>query len=374
MITLNVIFTPRTPARLIPFATSLLQGSGIAVRMVDNGCRAEESELLREAAGRGDRVSYYSLAAESPVEHGLALNHLFERFPEEYFGMVDSDVIASGDFMKDVHPALRAGTTVFSGSPVWATDRDTVIARANTWIGARHRQFEDGTSAGNSYFAIYPRAALESVWNDAPRGFGVVDSYELSRERRAAFAARGWRFVLFDTTRVLNLLLLEAGHDLTHRILPDLHHVGGFSAQHFARRRTRLAALTGGALAILRSNEGSRLQRLIDASRHHLFIARSRRAPEHRAMNVRRAQVIAHVRESVDAIRDGRDVPPAPDFGSGAVGRQVAALTAALAVQCGPDRAALRASAGTGASTGTGTRAGTGTGETGRAAGDTQAR
>ncbi|NNE08123.1 MAG: hypothetical protein HKN20_06130 [Gemmatimonadetes bacterium] len=346
MITLNVIFTPRTPARLIPFATSLLKGSGVTIRLVDNGCGADESPLLREAAERSDRISYYSLAAESPVEHGLALNHLFERFREEHFAMADSDVIASGDFMADLHPLLRAGTSVFSGSPVWATENDVVISKESTWIGARHREFEDGTSAGNSYFAIYPRAALESVWDAAPRGFGVVDSYELPRERRDAFAGRGWRFVLFDTTRVLNLLLLLAGHDLAHRVLPDLHHVGGFSAQHFARKRHRAAALAGGALAIMRSNEGSRVQRLIDASRHHLFIARSRRDPAHRQMNVRRARVIEHVRDAADAIRSNRDIPPVPDFASRAVDEQVAALTAALAVHCRPDRSRSPVTAG----------------------------
>ena len=338
MITLNVIFTPHTPARLIPFATSLLQGSGVAVRVVDNGCGPEDSRLLRGAADTSDRISYYSLGADAPIEHGLALNHLFTEFREEYFGMVDSDVIADGDFMTALHPTLRAGTAVFSGSPVWATSHDMIVSKESTWIGARHRQFEDGTSAGNSYFAIYPRADLESVWDAAPRGFGVVDSYELARSKRSEFAARGWRYVLYDTTRVLNLQLLLEGHELAHHLLPNLHHVGGFSASHFAPSRRSLAAIAGSALHIMRPNEGSRIRRLLDGSRHHLFIARSRRDPRHIQMNVRRREVIAHVRDAADAIRHGRQLPAAPDFGSQTVRGQVAGLVAALTQQCQPEQ------------------------------------
>lgn len=345
MITLNVIFTPHTPARLIPFATSLLRGSGIAVRLIDNGCGPEDTRLLREASHAHDRISYYSLDSDSPVEHGLALNHLFTQFREEYFGMVDSDVVANGDFMAALHPLLETGTAVFSGSPVWATSGDMIITKESTWIGARHRQFADGTSAGNSYFAIYPRAMLESAWDSAPRGFGVVDSYELPRAKQAEFADNGWRFVFYDTTRVLNLQLLLEGQELAHATVTSLHHVGGFSAQHFAPSRRSLASLAGSALHIMRPNEGSRLQRLIDGSRHHLFIAKSRRDSRHIQMNVRRRAVIAHVQDAVDAIRHGREAPPVPDFDSPEVNNQVTALVSAVAHQCLPDRSddALRA-------------------------------
>lgn len=277
-----------------------------------------------------DRIAYYSLGATRPIEHGLALNHLFERFTEPYFGMVDSDIIASGDFMAGIPSLFPGKAAVFSGSPVWAADEDMVIANDCTWIGARHRKLADDTRVGNSYFAIYDRAVLDPVWRATPRGFATHDRYQLSRSRQKAFATRGWRYVMFDTARVVNLQLLLDGHELEHLVLPTLHHVGGFSAENFARRKDDLAAMGGAMLRILRSADGWRMQRLIDGARHRLFLIRSRRDPRHIRMNVHRRLIISHVREVVDAIRSGETPPELPETGLRDVDSRVAALVGAI--------------------------------------------
>ncbi len=330
MITLNVIYTPGTPGRLLPFTLSLLQGSGVRIRIVENGCPPEESRLLRAAAEVDDRITYYSLGVPGPVEHGLALNHLFERFTEPCFGMVDSDMIASGDYMSGIPSLFPGKAAVFSGSPVWAADNDMVVRKSCTWIGARHRILTDGTSVGNSYFAIYDRALLEPAWRAAPRGFGTHDRYQLSRSVQKAFAERGWRYVMFDTARVLNLQLILDGHALEHLILPTLHHVGGFSAENFARRKDDLAALAGATFRILRSDDGRRVQRFVDGARHRLFLTRSRRDPRHVRMNAHRRLVISHIREVVDAIRSGETPPETPITGLPDVDSHVAALVGAI--------------------------------------------
>ena len=107
-ITFNVVFTPGTVRRLLPFTLSLLQGTGVHLRLVANACGSGEVDLLRDAASADERISHFSLPARDPVAHGAALNHLFEAFPDEpHFAFADSDVIANGDFMPALWPLDR---------------------------------------------------------------------------------------------------------------------------------------------------------------------------------------------------------------------------------------------------------------------------
>ena len=160
MTTFNIIFTPGTVARLVPFALSFLQSPEARVRLVANGCSAEEAKLMRAVAGREERLSHHVLPFDRTADHGAALNELFERFPEPQFAFADSDVIASGDFMASLGPFEPGQAGVFAAPKVWMTDAERL------GDGCRApRQPEqvlpDGSYVGNSYFAIYDR--------DAPR-------------------------------------------------------------------------------------------------------------------------------------------------------------------------------------------------------------
>lgn len=343
MITFNVIFMPGTPSRLLPFALSLLQGTGVRLRLVGNGCGARDVDLLRAAARTSERLSHHLLPGSAPLEHGLALNELFARFPEPHFAIVDSDVIASGDFMADLWPLAPGQAAVFSASPVWATDADTVVPRDCTFLAGRQRVLHDGTPVGNTYLAIYERAALEPLWRTAPHGFGVHQRSMLPRSVQASLAARGWRHRFFDTGRVLTLQLMLAGFAPRNRSVVTLHHVGGFGATTPPRPVSAVRAVLRGALGILRSNGGPRLQRLADGAAHRLYLMRSRRDPRHLRMNARRRFVSAHVRSVIDAIRAGEPVPPTPPTDSAEVDQRVAALVSALRTHYARGLAALGA-------------------------------
>src|SRR5437764_3121301 len=95
---------PGSVSRLLPLALSLLQAPEVRIRLVANGCHADEVEFLRAATEIDERLSLYVLPQQNPVEHGRALNHLFQRFDEPRFAFIDSDVVASGDFMAGLLP------------------------------------------------------------------------------------------------------------------------------------------------------------------------------------------------------------------------------------------------------------------------------
>jgi hypothetical protein len=341
-LTFNVVFMPGSPGRLLPFALSLLQGAGVRVRLVANGCDPEEHRLIRAATELDDRVSAHVLAGPEPIAHGVALNQLFEEFPEPYFAIADSDLIASGDFMTRLWPLAPGQAAVFSAPPVWATDDEVTVPRDCTYLGGRHRMLHDGTPVGTTYMAIYERAALEPAWRAAPRGFAAQERYLLPRALQAALSERGWVFRWFDTCRLVNLQLSLAGFRLEHRNAPELHHVGWLGAAHDAPR-VRLASALRTLLQTVRSNEGSRLQRTVDGAVHARYLFRRRQNPIERRIDIRRPAVLSYVHAVLDAMAAGEPVPPAPPTDSPEVDRRLGALVRALETHYRAGVSALRA-------------------------------
>jgi hypothetical protein len=338
VITFNVVFTPGSLARMLPFAFSLLQGTGVRIRVVGNGCSTEEIDLLREAADVDGRISHYVLPSAHPVEHGLALNHLFVAFPEPYFAIADSDVVASGDFMASLWPLAPGQAAVFAAPPVWVAD-DEAVTPPNWWfLGGRHRVLSDGTPSGATYVAIYERAAIEPLWRDAPRGFALHYRYVLPRRVRASLSARGWDYRLLDTCRLVNLQLLLEGFTIENRSVPELHHVGGFSTREFEGSRMMLRNL----LRTVRANDDQWLQRVTDKVLRRFYVRRSRRDPRWRRVNERRHAVRSYVDAVLDAIIADEPAPTALRTDSPEVDRRVAALVSALEAHYRPELGAGR--------------------------------
>ncbi len=339
LLTFNVVFVPGTAERLLPFTLSLLQQSaGTHFRLVDNGGRASDERLLQAASARFERFSYFRTPGDSPIEHGAALNAAYQAFQEPYFAMVDSDVCASGEFLSDLMPLPRGCAARFSASPVWTEDDDTVAAAGCTWIGARQRVLHTGTVVGNTYCAVYERAALETVWSRAPLGFQVQDRYMLSPDVREDLSVNGWSFTTFDTSRLLNLLLLIEGGTLENREISELHHVGGFSGVDRKRVSESPQELLARLVKIVQSGEEARSRRIWDGFRHRVFMRGSRRRPEHRAMNERRRLVSQHVNAVLRALTEGGSVPSPPDTGSPQVNARLDALLRTLEQMYGPNR------------------------------------
>lgn len=349
VITFNVLFTPSTPARLLPFAFSLLQGTGVCVRVVANGCTPADVDLLRAAAQVDDRISLHVLAGSRAVEHGLALNQVFDAFHEPYFAIADSDVIASADFMTGLWPLAPGQAAVFAASPVWATDEETVVPPRCTYLGGRLRVLRDGTPVGNTYLAIYERAAVEPLWRAAPRGFAVHERDMLPRSVQVSLSARGWRYRWFDTCRLLNLQLALEGHTLENRVVPALHHFGRISRVGIATPGEGLGAMFRTGLEILRSSEGRRLQRIVDGTAHRLYLSRRSGDLRYRRMEARRRVVSLHLSAVLDAILTDEPVPPSPPTGSAEVDRRLAALVVALETHYRPGVSLLQAATRSGA-------------------------
>lgn len=334
MVTFNVVYTPGTARRLVPFGLSLLQGSGVSLRLVANGCDATDVELLGRVASEHERVSRHVLPWRRPVEHGIALNHLFEAFPDEsHFAIADSDVIASGDFMQDLWPLAAGQAAVCAAPPVWAARAEMVAPPGWPVLSGRLRELPDGTAVGGTYFAIYDRAALQPQWRRAPRGFRVHHTRLLPAHLRATLTEHGWCYRMLDTGRLIHLLLIADGHSVENRDSPQLHHVGAFSGVAISGR----GALVGRAWTALRAADWRQLRQFADDMVVRAHLRRPHAAEPIQRLNERRRKVIAHLRAVVEACAEGRPPPAAAaPTGCDEVDRGVAALTEALRTQYDP--------------------------------------
>ena len=321
-VTFNVVYTPGSVRRLLPFAQSLLHGSGVRIRVVSNGCEADEIELLHSASRRSDRISVHILPFASAVNHGHALNHLFTTFEEPIFAFADSDVLAGGDFADDLFSAAPGTAGVFTAPPVGLIDAEASLPEGETYLDGRHRLLPDGTPIGGTYVAAYERRALDQVWERAPRGFGITRRSLLDRGFRAELSRRGWSFRVFDTGRVVNLLLLLDGHRLENRTVPELHHVGGFTVRDFRDTGVGVRHL----VRQLRAPDRQLLQRATDGAFMRLYSWRRGSRPG----SSRRRIVRAHIDQVLGAIDAGRAVPEAPPTGSEQVDQRLSELVAAL--------------------------------------------
>lgn len=147
MITLNVIYTPDSALLLAPFAATLLRWSDCRVRLVANGCSAEECAHLAALAAQQPRPTFLALPTATTWPHSAVLDWLHDGCEERFFAFVDSDLFAVGPFL----PAdLSADLTCLLPPTVYWDAAD------ERWQPHRHRM-------GCTYFAIYDSAQLHAV-------------------------------------------------------------------------------------------------------------------------------------------------------------------------------------------------------------------
>jgi hypothetical protein len=225
----NVVVTPGTFRFLGLFTRSLLAQSEVRLRLVANGCPADEVGDLRDFAGTSEgRVEVVVLSSPTMVPHGVALEEVFTLCDDgAYFCFVDSDVKARRPFMAMFLDLLTRVDAVTSCNVAWSDD--TVLPPGSRDLAGRHAVGTDGFVYGGSFLAIYSRPAVERVraqWGVTFRTY-AFDQMPVAWQQR--LDAMGRRFGLYDTAKVLNLLLQGEGFVLAHVDNPALVHIGGIS-------------------------------------------------------------------------------------------------------------------------------------------------
>jgi hypothetical protein len=224
----NVVWTGTTFRYLQYFVSSLLANSGSRFRFVANGCSPESITMMEAfAAERPDRVLDVLEVSSEMVAHGVALDATIRATDDgEFFCLIDPDIKANRPFVAHFSALLADHDAVTSGREVW-TD-DNVVPEGHRGVGGRHFYDREGFVFGSPHLALYRRAALDDTMARWGVGFGSAGP-DLSDQAKAALAAFGHDYAMYDTGKIVNILLQADGHRLVHSEHPDLIHIGGMS-------------------------------------------------------------------------------------------------------------------------------------------------
>ncbi|MGI9232382.1 MAG: hypothetical protein ACR2RD_02020 [Woeseiaceae bacterium] len=163
------------------------------------------------------------------IKHGLVLDHLLKLEKSELFSFMDSDIFAtSAVSMSDIEPL--SGEVACSGClPVWHSEDDVRMPESYQVMGGRYINSESGRFLGCSYMASYRTQPLRELTQSMGLSFGRYVQKDLSPEVLVNLADMGLTKQVYDTAKVINLMLQHQGMKMSFRDVEGLVHVGGIS-------------------------------------------------------------------------------------------------------------------------------------------------
>lgn len=227
----NVVWTGRVFDQLQLFTSSLLAHSDARFRFIANQCPPDQLTAMERYAERHDGrvVEVIDVSPRTMVRHGDALDTIFRtRDDGDHFCFIDPDICARGPFLGPFEQALTGAAAVTSGRELWADDN----VRPAEHIGVNGEFFfdQDGYTFGSPHLALYRREELGQTIDRWGVGFSSAGN-DISAEARDRLRAVGRDYWIFDTAKIVNVLLQADGHPLEHLEHPDVIHIGGVS--HF---------------------------------------------------------------------------------------------------------------------------------------------
>jgi hypothetical protein len=229
----NIVVTGRVFWHLRFFVCSLVHNSHAQFRFVANGCASETLALMEEyAVAHPNRVvDIVDVSPTAIIAHGVALDMVRStRDDGGLFCFVDPDIKAKAPFLPAFAELLRSHSAVTSGKQVWVDDHVVPDTHLGIGLDGRHFFHPNGFVYGCPHFAMYRRADLDETCARWGVGLGSAGP-ELSDEAKARLAAEGHLYKVYDTGKIVNILLQADGKTMCHVDPDELIHIGGMS--HF---------------------------------------------------------------------------------------------------------------------------------------------
>ena len=328
----NIVYVPGTVRLLVPFVFGLLEWSGCSFRLVANGCSPEEVGLLQRLCSRNLRLDFLALPFEKTVEHGQALSHLQSLEQSDHFCFMDSDILATGDFMNQFIPHLDRHTGVFSCSSICYRDAEKVLLASSRRVFGRYHTTEQGVCLGSTYFAIYDNLTLTRVIKSEGIDFNRYRWVDIRPCHQASLAKIGLDRQWYDTGKLLNLLLLIQGKSLVFVETPALLHIGGMSVPNMPRRRPHRRSITK---RLMRSVQ--RLSRKLNPGLKTKASLQAEHSVEQRRRR-RRTAISRYFGHLLQSLSEERPTPVRPTLGDAEIEERVDSITIHLAELCRRNR------------------------------------
>ena len=229
----NIVVTGRVFWHLRYFVCSLVHNCDAQFRFVANGCAPETLALLDDyaAAHPGRVVEMLDVSPARIVAHGVALDAVRRaRDDGDLFCFVDTDIKARAAFLAPYLALLRTHAAVTSGKQVWVDDHVVPDTHLGLGLDGRHFFHPDGFVYGCPHLALYRRADLDETCARWGVGLGSAGP-DLADEARTQLVTIGHHYKVYDTGKIVNILLQVDGRSLCHIDPDELIHIGGMS--HF---------------------------------------------------------------------------------------------------------------------------------------------
>jgi hypothetical protein len=229
----NIVVTGRVFWHLQFFVCSLVHNSDAGFRFVANGCAPETLAQLDDYAAKHPNriVDIMDVSRDSIVAHGVALDAVRRSCDDgDLFCFVDTDIKARAPFLSTYLDLLNAHSAVTSGKQVWLDDHVVPDTHLGLGLDGRHFFHPDGFVYGCPHFAMYRRDHLDDTCLRWGVGLGSAGP-ELSTDAQVRLASAGHLYKVYDTGKIVNILLQLDGRRLTHVDPDELIHIGGMS--HF---------------------------------------------------------------------------------------------------------------------------------------------
>lgn len=235
--TFNIVFIPGTVRYLRLAVLSLLDNSTCRYRLVSNGCSKSEQRFLQELCRDNPRLEFVVAAQSHVLTHGELLTRLQRKEESTQFAFMDSDVFASGDFMRELRPMMDSTDAIFSCRAIFTVEESQVMPRGYPMVHGEFNQYADGTCLGSSYFAIYDNALLKTCIEESGVTLRPYHWHEIPVSIQEELRDANMMVAFYDTGKLINILLTLRGYCCRFTQLQSLCHVGGFSTA--ARRPYR---------------------------------------------------------------------------------------------------------------------------------------
>lgn len=238
-VTFNILFVSGTVESLAPFILSILDASAdCSIRLVSNGCTVHEDQILESMASAERRLSFCKIQTNRPLDHGVVLSMLQDGDESPVFAFMDSDIFATGDFLREFNwsPIVSAG--VFSCPPAWSNAELEMLPEGYGILSGVYSQMHDGFDVGSSFFAMYDNKLLTRCMNETGITFQPYMWEQVPSELQVEMIDSGKRMAFYDTGKLLNIVLqLRYGAEIEFRRSSTLEHLGGISGFKLARAR-----------------------------------------------------------------------------------------------------------------------------------------
>ena len=230
----NVIFIPGTVDFQSIALLSLLLNSDLKFRLVGNSLNQKEATLLHQISELSDRLSWVNFESEHIIPHGTLVDLLFASETQDWFAFCDSDLFMFEPLGQDQIIELVGNAAVFSSGGRIENQDDVTYAGFKG--GATTVSPDGNIDLATSFFCLYQRQPLEQINTQYQVGFEQYrQTSQIPKKAQAVVDGNQLTYEMFDTGKLISVLLHAMGCKKVYAELDGLVHIGGMSGRYLQK-------------------------------------------------------------------------------------------------------------------------------------------